>query len=81
MSLGCNAAASLRGLVTKQSAGFVCIALQGHANKNKGLMTASGAITLKGPEIYDELQADIDAVSREASPKTIKTRIHPVLDL
>jgi hypothetical protein len=44
-------------------------------------MTASGAITLKGPEIYDELQADIDAVSREASPKTVKTRAHPVLAL
>jgi hypothetical protein len=40
-------------------------ALQGHANKNKDLMTASGAITLRGPELYDELQADIEAVSRE----------------
>ena len=37
-------------------------ALQGHANKNKDLLTASGAITLKGPELYDELQADIEAV-------------------
>jgi hypothetical protein len=44
-------------------------------------MTASGAITLKGPEIYDELQADIDAVSREASPKFVKTHTHPVLAL
>jgi hypothetical protein len=78
VSSGCKAAASLRGLVIKQSAGLICIALQGHANKNKGLMTASGAITLKGPEIYDELQADIDAVSRAASPKTVKTRTHPV---
>jgi len=30
-------------------------------------MTASGAITLKGPELYDELQADIEAVSRCAT--------------
>lgn len=29
-------------------------------------MTASGAITLKGPALYDELQADIEAVSDQA---------------
>jgi hypothetical protein len=37
--------------------------LQGHAIKNKDLLTASGAITLKGPESYEELEEDIQAVS------------------
>ncbi|GHJ89268.1 hypothetical protein NliqN6_5670 [Naganishia liquefaciens] len=35
--------------------------LQGHAIKNKDLLTASGAITLKGPESYEELEEDIQA--------------------
>jgi hypothetical protein len=46
--------------------GFGRSALQGHANKSKGLLTASGAISLKGPEQYDELQADIQAVSSKS---------------
>ncbi|KAJ9107588.1 hypothetical protein QFC21_001047 [Naganishia friedmannii] len=33
--------------------------LQGHAIKNKDLLTASGAITLKGPERFEELEDDI----------------------
>lgn len=40
-----------------------CSELQGHAIKNKDLLTASGAITLKGPESYEELEEDIQAVS------------------
>lgn len=39
--------------------------LQGHAIKNKDLLTASGAITLKGPESFEELEEDIQAVSKE----------------
>ncbi|ODN79301.1 hypothetical protein L202_03313 [Cryptococcus amylolentus CBS 6039] len=37
--------------------------LQGHAIKNKDLMVASGAITLKGSDVLDELQEDEQAVS------------------
>lgn len=37
--------------------------LQGHQIKNKDLMVASGAITLKGTEVLDELQEDEQAVS------------------
>lgn len=37
--------------------------LQGHQIKNKDLMVASGAITLKGTEVLDELQEDEEAVS------------------
>lgn len=36
--------------------------LQGHAIKNKDLLAASGAITLRGPESFDELQEDEQAV-------------------
>ena len=32
--------------------------LQGHAIKNKDLLAASGAITLRGPDLYDDLEAD-----------------------
>ncbi|TYJ53848.1 hypothetical protein B9479_005535 [Cryptococcus floricola] len=35
--------------------------LQGHAIKNKDLMVASGAITLKGSDVLDELQEDEQA--------------------
>ncbi|WVQ84774.1 hypothetical protein IAT38_006931 [Cryptococcus sp. DSM 104549] len=35
--------------------------LQGHAIKNKDLMVASGAITLKGTDVLDELQEDEQA--------------------
>jgi syntaxin 16 len=38
--------------------------LQGHAIKNKDLLAASGAITLRGPESFDELEEDEQAVSR-----------------
>jgi hypothetical protein len=41
----------------------VIIELQGHAIKNKDLLAASGAITLRGPESFDELQEDEQAVS------------------
>lgn len=45
--------------------------LQGHAIKNKDLLTASGAITLKGPESFEELEEDVQAVSRvRANPST-----------
>lgn len=37
----------------------MCVELQGHAIKNKDLLTASGAITLKGPERFEELEDDI----------------------
>ena len=37
--------------------------LQGHAIKNKDLLVASGAITLKGVDSIDELQEDEQAVS------------------
>jgi hypothetical protein len=36
--------------------------LQGHAIKNKDLLAASGAITLKGADSLDELQEDEQAV-------------------
>lgn len=36
--------------------------LQGHAIKNKDLLAASGAITLKGSDVLDELQEDEQAV-------------------
>lgn len=36
--------------------------LQGHAIKNKDLLAASGAITLKGADSFDELEADEQAV-------------------
>lgn len=39
--------------------------LQGHAIKNKDLLAASGAITLKGSDVLDELQEDEMAVRRE----------------
>ena len=37
--------------------------LQGHAIKNKDLLAASGAITLNGSDVLDELQEDEQAVS------------------
>ena len=40
------------------------IELQGHAIKNKDLLAASGAITLKGADSLDELQEDEQAVGR-----------------
>lgn len=42
---------------------FCSLELQGHQIKNKDLMVASGAITLKGTEVLDELQEDEEAVS------------------
>lgn len=39
--------------------------LQGHAIKNKDLLAASGAITLKGSDVLDELQEDEMAVRRK----------------
>jgi syntaxin 16 len=36
--------------------------LQGHAIKNKDLLAASGAITLKGSDVLDELAEDEQAV-------------------
>lgn len=41
--------------------------LQGHAIKNKDLLAASGAITLKGPESLDELEEDIQASAKQIS--------------
>ncbi|KAJ9104355.1 hypothetical protein QFC19_003997 [Naganishia cerealis] len=41
--------------------------LQGHAIKNKDLLTASGAITLKGPERFEELEEDIQASHAQLS--------------
>jgi hypothetical protein len=43
------------------------IELQGHAIKNKDLLTASGAITLKGPERFEELEDDI----RDVRPRPL----------
>jgi syntaxin 16 len=40
--------------------------LQGHAIKNKDLLAASGAITLKGPESLDELEEDVQAVGLDS---------------
>ena len=37
--------------------------LQGHAIKNKDLLAASGAITLRGPDLYDDLEDDEIATS------------------
>lgn len=37
--------------------------LQGHAIKNKDLLAASGALTLRGNDGLDELQEDLQAVS------------------
>ena len=37
--------------------------LQGHAIKNKDLLAASGAITLRGPDLYDDLEQDELATS------------------
>ena len=37
--------------------------LQGHAIKNKDLLVASGAITLKGADLIDELEDDVEDVS------------------
>ena len=37
--------------------------LQGHAIKNKDLLVASGAVSLRGPESFDELEEDEQAVS------------------
>ncbi|KAK6908621.1 hypothetical protein I203_102624 [Kwoniella mangroviensis CBS 8507] len=39
--------------------------LQGHAIKNKDLMVASGAITLKGTDLLDELQEDEEATQNQ----------------
>ncbi|KIR59465.1 syntaxin 16 [Cryptococcus bacillisporus CA1873] len=41
--------------------------LQGHQIKNKDLMVASGAITLKGTEVLDELQEDEQASQNQLS--------------
>ncbi|OXC85500.1 syntaxin 16 [Cryptococcus neoformans] len=41
--------------------------LQGHQIKNKDLMVASGAITLKGTEVLDELQEDEEASQNQLS--------------
>jgi hypothetical protein len=37
--------------------------LQGHSIKNKDLLAASGAITLRGTDSYDALAEDEEAVS------------------
>lgn len=37
--------------------------LQGHSIKNKDLLAASGAITLRGTDSYDALEEDEEAVS------------------
>lgn len=37
--------------------------MQGHAIKNKDLLAASGAITLRGPDLYDDLEQDELATS------------------
>lgn len=53
--------------------------LQGHAIKNKDLLTASGAITLKGPESFEELEEDIQAVSTAPhahSPRRTHHNLH-----
>lgn len=51
--------------------------LQGHAIKNKDLLAASGAVTLKGPESLDELEEDVQAVG---APLT-RSRMWPTLTL
>lgn len=50
---------------------FCFLELQGHQIKNKDLMVASGAITLKGTEVLDELQEDEQAVSTLISSSMI----------
>ena len=51
------------------------IELQGHAIKNKDLLAASGAITLKGSDVLDELQEDERAVSTHLSCQSTSTTI------
>jgi hypothetical protein len=54
---------SMSILTHKHSLALTEAELQGHAIKNKDLLVASGAISLKGADQFDELEADEQAVS------------------